>query len=139
MPTGAKNFTHAVQIGSEIYHTLKKIITKEYGANGTSVGDEGGFAPDLDNEIEALDLLMKAIQESGYQNEVKIAMDSAASEFYNVEKKCYDLSFKSQSNRHLSQKSMADLYASLIEKYPIASLEDPFHEEDWETWVEFNK
>jgi enolase len=124
MPVGADNFTHAVQMGSETYHVLKKIISKEYGTTGTGVGDEGGFAPDIDTESEALDLLVKAIKEAGYEGKMKIALDPASSEFWRAEHKHYDLSFKSKTKRHLSTAAMIDLYGELISKYPIASIED---------------
>lgn len=136
MPVGADNFAHAIQMGSETYHVLKKIIAKEYGTQGTAVGDEGGFAPDVDNESEALDLLVKAIKEAGYEGKIKIALDAAASEFWVSDKNHYDLSFKSKTNRHLNKSQMVDLYGELISKYPIVSLEDPLHEEDFESWID---
>lgn len=90
-------------MGSEIYHTLKKIIGKQYGQGGTNVGDEGGFAPDLSTEAEACELLVKAIAESGYEGKVKIAIDAAASEFYDTESKTYDLGFKAEKSKKLTR------------------------------------
>lgn len=126
-------------MGSEIYHTLKKIIAKEYGRNGTNVGDEGGFAPDLNSEFEACELLVKAINESGYEGKVKIAIDSAASEFYDKENECYDLGFKAEKPKKLSKQSFLEYYGELIDKYPIVSIEDPLYENDWDSWVKFTE
>lgn len=138
-PLGAENFRQAVQMGSEIYHTLKKIIAKEYGRNGTNVGDEGGFAPDLSTESEACELLVKAIKESGYEGKVKIAIDAAASEFYDQENQVYDLGFKAKNPKKLSRQEFLEYYGELIDKYPIVSIEDPLYENDWDLWVQFNE
>jgi len=97
LPVGAVNFRHAMQMGSEVYHILKKLIKNKFGAVGTLIGDEGGFAPMIKNEKEALDLLVEAISESGYEGKIKIALDVAASEFYNEETDIYDLGYKWES------------------------------------------
>lgn len=138
-PSGAKTFREAVQMGSEIYHTLKKIIKKEYGQNGTNVGDEGGFAPDLNTEHQACQLLVKAIEESGYTGKVKIAIDAAASEFWNEKENGYDLGFKSPSKKVMSNEAFINYYGELIEKYPIVSIEDPLYENDFESWSVFTE
>lgn len=94
MPVGCNTFSEAMQSGSEIYHTLKKLIGQKFGRSGVAVGDEGGFAPDINDEIEALDILTEAIDKAGYKDKVKIGIDVAASELWDKEKKIYDLSFK---------------------------------------------
>merc|ERR1719238_1349746 len=94
LPVGAGNFKDAMIIGAEVYHNLKTVIKKKYGQDACNVGDEGGFAPSVQDNDEALDVLMDAIQKSGHAEKVKIGTDVAASEFYNAETKLYDLDFK---------------------------------------------
>ena len=140
MPIGAKTFSEALMMGSEIYHTLKKMIKGQYGSSGINVGDEGGFAPNINDEKDALELLNRAIEETGYTGRVKIAMDVAASEFWNEEKQIYDLSKKwTEGRRWLTREDMIDLYAHLVSEYPIYSIEDPFYEDDFEVWQQFQK
>merc|ERR1719436_1990757 len=95
LPTGASSFREAMQIGSETYHHLKKVIKKKYGQDATNVGDEGGFAPNIQSNKEALELVMSAIKAAGYEGKINIAMDTAASEFWNADMGKYDLDFKS--------------------------------------------
>jgi len=95
LPTGAKSFREAMQIGSEVYHALKSVIKKKYGMDATNVGDEGGFAPNIQENRDGLDLLMDAINKAGHSGKVDIGMDVAASEFYVPDNKTYDLDFKS--------------------------------------------
>lgn len=123
----AKNFKETLRIGSEVFHTLKKVL-KENGFN-TGVGDEGGFAPNLNTNEEALDMLMEAIKEAGYTpgKDVNFALDVAASEFY--EDDIYNLK---GANKKLTSNELVDYYQTLIDKYPIISIEDPVDEEDWE-------
>lgn len=123
----AKNFKETLRIGSEVFHTLKKVL-KENGFN-TGVGDEGGFAPNLNTNEEALDMLMEAIKEAGYTpgKNVNFALDVAASEFY--EDGIYNLK---GANKKLTSNELVDYYQTLIDKYPIISIEDPVDEEDWE-------
>ena len=123
----AKNFKEILRIGSEVFHTLKKVL-KENGFN-TGVGDEGGFAPNLNTNEEALDMLMEAIKEAGYTpgKDVNFALDVAASEFY--EDGIYNLK---GANKKLTSNELVDYYQTLIDKYPIISIEDPVDEEDWE-------
>ncbi len=123
----ANNFKERLRIGSEVFHTLKKVL-KENGFN-TGVGDEGGFAPNLSTNEEALDMLMKAIEEAGYTpgKDVNFALDVAASEFY--EDGIYNLK---GANKKLTSIQLVDYYQTLIDKYPIISIEDPVDEEDWE-------
>lgn len=108
MPTGAKSFTDAMRIGTEVYHNLMKIIKKKYGLNATNVGDEGGFAPDVENGDYALELLREALDVSGHSKLVEIAMDCASSELFVEGSSKYDLHFKnsekSKSTPHLTNK-----------------------------------
>ncbi|KAI9307990.1 enolase [Cunninghamella echinulata] len=139
MPTGAKSFTEAMKIGSEVYHTLKGVIKAKYGQDATNVGDEGGFAPNIQDNQEGLELLVTAIEKAGYTGKVKIAMDSAASEFYKDGK--YDLDFKnpdSDPSTYITGQELADLYKTFADKYPIVSIEDAFDQDDWENWSHMN-
>lgn len=138
VPTGAPSFSEAMRIGSEVYHTLKSLTKKKYGLSAGNVGDEGGVAPNIQTAEEALDLIVDAIEKAGYKGEVGIALDVASSEFYKDGK--YDLDFKnpdSDASKWLTGEQLADLYVSLVDKYPIVSIEDPFGEDDWESWSHF--
>ena len=130
IPFGAKSITQAVQMGAEIFHCLKKILKD--GKLSTAVGDEGGFAPNLASNEEAIKYIMNAIEAAGYEpgNEIGIALDVAASEIY-TSKKEYVL--KSE-NRKLSSEAMIDYYEDLVERYPIFSIEDGLAEQDWDGW-----
>lgn len=132
MPVGAENFSHAIKIGSEIFHELKKVL-KSKGMS-TNVGDEGGFAPNLGSNVEALDTIMEAISAAGYKagDEVMIAMDAASSEFFNREEGVYHL--KWSTGEKLTPAQMVDFWAEWVEKYPIISIEDGMDENDWEGW-----
>ena len=127
MPVGAPNFKEALRYGTETFHALKKII-KDKGFS-TSVGDEGGFSPSLKKNEDALSLIVEAIEKAGYRpgDDICIAMDPAASEFYKDGK--YQLI---SENRALSSEEMVDYYADLVNKYPIISIEDGLAEDDWE-------
>jgi enolase len=112
----------------QVYHTLKSVIKKKYGQDACNVGDEGGFAPSIQSNYEGVDLLMEAIKKAGYEKEVKIGMDVAASEFLTKDGK-YDLDFKSPNNDGKMIQSgpeLAATYRDLCKKYPIISVEDPF-------------
>lgn len=140
LPTGASSFTEAMKFGSETYHTLKKVITKKYGIDAANVGDEGGFAPNVSGAEESLELLTEAIKQAGYTGKVQIGLDVASSEFYKDGK--YDLDFKnpnSDESKWLTGEQLAELYHGYVEKYDICSIEDPFHEDDWEAWAAYNK
>ncbi len=130
-PVGADSFSHALQMGVEIFHQLKSVLKKR-GLN-TNVGDEGGFAPDLKSNNEAIELLMEAVEKTGYKNggEVAIALDVASSELYNSETKKYELASESQ---FLSSEEMIEYYVSLCNQYPIISIEDGLDENDWQGW-----
>jgi len=127
----AKSFAEALRMGSEVYHVLKEVIEKKYGREAANVGDEGGFAPPVKRAEEALDLLIGAIRRAGYAGKVEIAVDCAASEFYR--NGYYYLPSKLNKERLLSY------YLHLIEKYPIISIEDPFEQEDFESFAELRK
>jgi len=130
IPIGAQNFSHALQIGAETFHILKTIL-KQKGAN-TGVGDEGGFAPNLSSNEEAIKYIMEAIEKAGYipGQDIAIGLDVAASEFYKQEK--YNL--KSE-NKKLTSEQIIDYYDKLIDKYPILSIEDGLAEQDWTNWA----
>jgi enolase len=129
MPVGAPSFSEALRMCAEVFHSLKKVLNDE-GLN-TAVGDEGGFAPDLKSNEEALVYICSAIEKAGYKlkADFMIAMDPAATEIYNTKTKKYELKGE---NRELSTEEMIDYYKELIEKYPIISIEDGLAEEDWD-------
>ena len=129
MPLGFERFSDALRCGCEIFHNLKKVLQSK-GLN-TAVGDEGGFAPDLGSNVEALDLIMTAIEQAGYKpgEQVQIALDVAATEFYNKEKGTYHI-----DSKDLSGSDMVDFLADWASKYPICSIEDGLDEDDWDTW-----
>lgn len=131
MPVGAKSFSQALQMGAEVFGHLRMVL-KKAGYN-TAVGDEGGFAPDLKSNEEALELIMKAIKGSGYKpgKEIVIALDPASTEFYNAKTNKYVLQAE---NKKLSSDQMIDFYADLVDKYPILSIEDGLAEDDWAGW-----
>jgi len=139
LPVGAPTFKEAMRYGSEIYHHLKNGIHKRYGLDATAVGDEGGFAPNIQDPKEALDLLVEAIEKAGYTGKVIIGMDVAASEFCKEHngQKMYDLDFKNphdDAGRYITGDQLADLYRSFMAKYPVQSIEDGFDQDDWESW-----
>ncbi|KAJ8266205.1 hypothetical protein GJAV_G00127700 [Gymnothorax javanicus] len=137
LPVGAANFREAMRMGAEVYHHLKSVIKAKYGKDATNVGDEGGFAPNILENNEALELLKTAIERAGYPDKIIIGMDVAASEFFRKGK--YDLDFKSPDDpsRYISGKELGDLYKSFIKNYPVQSIEDPFDQDDWENWTQF--
>eukprot|EP00998_Keelungia_sp_KM082_P013419 NODE_991_length_1517_cov_147.875540_g980_i0.p1 GENE.NODE_991_length_1517_cov_147.875540_g980_i0~~NODE_991_length_1517_cov_147.875540_g980_i0.p1 ORF type:complete len:457 (-),score=127.17 NODE_991_length_1517_cov_147.875540_g980_i0:146-1441(-) len=134
-PTGAPSFREAMRMGCEIYHTLKGILKKRYGIDSTNVGDEGGFAPPVQDAKAPLDLLQEAIEAAGYTGKVKICMDAAASEFWNSDKKQYDLAFKSETPVLVDGQGLVDMYVDWTKNYPIISIEDPADQDDWDSWT----
>lgn len=135
LPTGASSFTEAMKMGSEVYHHLKKVIKDKFGLDATAVGDEGGFAPNILENKEALFLIQDAIAKAGYTGKIEIGMDVAASEFYKEGQ--YDLDFKnpaSDKSKWLSPDKLTDLYQEFIKDFPMVSIEDPFDQDDWEAW-----
>jgi len=129
VPTGARNFAHALQMGSEVYHSLKSVL-KDKGLN-TNVGDEGGFAPSLNSNKEAVELILAAIEKAGYKpgEDCYIALDPASSEFYQDGKYILE-----KEGITLSSPDMVDYYAKWVSSYPILSIEDGMAEDDWEGW-----
>jgi enolase len=137
LPTGASSFTEAMRMGTEVYHHLKAVIKKQFGLDATSVGDEGGFAPNILNNKDGLELIKKAIELAGYTGKIEIGMDVAASEFFKEGK--YDLDFKnpdSNPSDWITPQQLADLYREFIKDYPIVSIEDPFDQDDWDAWTQ---
>lgn len=134
-PVGASSFSEAMRMGTEVYHALKAILKKKYGASSTGVGDEGGFAPNLVDPSHALGLLVEAIAAAGHEGKVQVAMDVAASEFATETKPpSYDLGKKCPERDLRSGEKMLELYADLCQKYPVISIEDGFDQDDWEHW-----
>ena len=133
MPVKANNFSHAMQMGTEIFHNLKKVL-HDRGLS-TAVGDEGGFAPTLDGTEDALDTIAKAVEKAGYKfgDEVLIALDCASAEFY-VDGKYDYAKFEGAHGKIRNSQEQADYLAELVEKYPIISIEDGMDENDWEGW-----
>jgi enolase len=131
MPVGAKSFKEALKMGAEIYHNLKKVL-QEKGLS-TGVGDEGGFAPNLSSNEEALKTIMEAVERAGYKagEDILLALDAAASEMYDKESSKYKFSGE---GKEFTVEELVDFYEELIEKYPIISLEDGLDEEDWKGW-----
>lgn len=132
VPWGFDEFSEALRAGVETFHTLKKLL-KDAGKT-TSVGDEGGFAPDLGSNAEALDLLTRAIEAAGYRpgEQIGLALDVAASEFYDERKKVYRL--EGEGGRELDAMGLVDLYDELSRRYPLVSIEDGMDEDDWDGW-----
>jgi len=135
LPAGAVNFTEAMKMGSEVYHHLKNVIKGRFGLDATSVGDEGGFAPNILNNKDALLLIQEAIAKAGYVGKIEIGMDVAASEFHKEKK--YDLDFKnpaSDPSAWLSGDALRAMYLEWVKEFPIVSIEDPFDQDDWAAW-----
>merc|ERR1712087_780640 len=136
LPVGASSFKEALICGAEVYHTLKGVIKKKYGQDACNVGDEGGFAPSVQDNNEALDVLMEAIEKSGHKDKIKIGTDVAASEFYKEGK--YDLDFKNPDSKPadwLTGEKLMKLYEEWTIKYPMISIEDPFDQDDWDSYA----
>jgi len=132
MPVGAETFTDALRMGAEVFHSLKKVLSSR-GLN-TAVGDEGGFAPDLSSNEEAIKVILEAVEKAGYTpgEEIFIALDPASTEFFDVDRGLYVLAGE---DRALTPAEMAGYYAELCDRYPIISIEDGMAEEDWEGWA----
>ncbi|XP_069991209.1 enolase isoform X1 [Penaeus vannamei] len=137
LPTGASSFTEAMRMGSEVYHHLKAVIKGRFGLDATAVGDEGGFAPNILNNKDALTLIQESIEKAGYTGKIEIGMDVAASEFYKGEN-IYDLDFKTANNdgsQKITGDQLRDMYMEFCNEFPIVSIEDPFDQDDWENWT----
>ena len=138
MPVGAENFPEALRMGTEVFHTLKKVL-KEKGYN-TSVGDEGGFAPSLKSNDEAIEVILDAIKKAGYKagEQIAIALDPAANELWDEKAKKYKF-FKSAPNKKISSEELIKHWAKWTNKYPIVSLEDGLAEDDWSGWTKLTE
>ena len=136
IPMGAKSFKEALTIGCEVYYELKRFLKGKYGLNAVNVGDEGGFAPPMKETREALEALISAIEEAGYVagKDVALGLDSAASNFYAIDKGKYFI-----DGKELGPEELKDYYLELISAYPIKSIEDPFYEEDFESFASFTR
>lgn len=137
MPIGAPTFSEALRWGAEVFHNLKTVLKKN--GYSTNVGDEGGFAPNIKSNEEAIEIVLKSIEVAGYRpgEDIVIAMDAAASEFYNEEEKVYH--FHKSSGDKLTSSEMVGYWKSWVDKYPIVSIEDGLAEDDWDTWVEMTR
>ena len=134
-PVGASSFSEALRMGAEIFHQLKSVLKKR-GLN-TNVGDEGGFAPDLNSNSEAIELILEAVEKTGYKNgsQVSIALDVASSELFNSENKSYELV---SENKSFTSEELIEYYEGLCNQYPIISIEDGLDENDWSGWQKLN-
>lgn len=137
MPVGATSFAEALRICSEVYHNLKKVLNDRELSTG--VGDEGGFAPDLKSSDEAIEVILDAVKKAGYKpgDDIRIAIDAAASELYNADTGKYFFPGESKmkgEDVYRTREEMVDYYEALVDKYPIISIEDGLDEEDWEGW-----
>jgi enolase len=135
MPVGAESFSESLRMGVEIFQHLKSEL--RIGGFSVNVGDEGGFAPNLKSNEAAIEFLIKAIEKAGFKvgNEIMIAVDAAASSLYDEKKKKYHLK---SIKKDFTSAQMIDFWKNLVEKYPISSIEDPLHQDDWESWTELN-
>jgi enolase len=138
MPIGAKSFPDALRMGAETFHTLKSVLSKK--GYSTSVGDEGGFAPSLKTNEEALEVVMDAIKKAGYKpgKDISIALDPAASEMFDTKTKAYKF-FKSAPKKKVKSDEMVKHWTTWANKYPIISIEDGLAEDDWTGWTKLNK
>ena len=134
MPVGFKKFSDALRAGVETYHALKNILKKKYGAKSILLGDEGGFAPPIENVEGRLELLLKAIGEAGYSGKIKLALDCAASEFFNGKNGKYAI-----LNKKYDAGKLVDFYKSLAKRYPVISIEDGMSQDDWDGWDLLNR
>lgn len=136
VPVGARSFSEALRIGAEVYYSLKKYLAERYGVGAVNVGDEGGFAPPMKETREALNALLAAIEAAGYNpgKDVALALDAAASNFYDEKRQVYVI-----DSHDLDRFKLMEFYEKLVNDYPIVSIEDPLHEEDFEGFAELTK
>lgn len=142
-PVGAKTFREAMRMAAETYQHLKLVIKAKYGQDATNVGDEGGFAPNIQSNKEGLELIKTAIEKAGYTGKIKIAMDVAASEFYVESEKKYDIGKKFPAEKKtadslLTSDKLVELYEEWMKEFPIFSIEDPFDQDDWAAYTSMN-
>ncbi|CDI82390.1 enolase 2, putative [Eimeria acervulina] len=141
-PTGATSIREAIRLGAEVYQALQKCVKSRYGLDATNVGDEGGFAPNIKNPKEAMDLLVEAIKSAGHEGKIKIMTDIAASEFFDGNTKNYDLDFKTPNNDKSMVKTgqqLKDVYKQWASEYPLVSIEDPFDQDDFASYASLTK
>lgn len=136
-PVHAQSFAQAVQWNAETYHCLRSLLVKKFGTSSIGLGDEGGFAPPIGYPQQALDLLVEAIDAAGYTGKIKIGIDPASQSFEKGGK--YDLGFKTDKRQILDPKELGAVYQELLSKYPIVLLEDPFGQDDWESFSNFHR
>lgn len=136
LPTGATSFKESIRTGVEVYHALAKLLKKKFGQSAANVGDEGGFgAPQIRDENHTLEIIMEALQISGHEGKVDIGLDVAASEFYDPKAKTYNFSQKTgKGDRILTQDQTIKLYKDLCDNYPLVTIEDPFDQDDFESY-----
>jgi len=139
VPLGAESFKDAIRIGCEVYHTLKGIIKKKFGGDATLIGDEGGFAPPCDAR-GGVELVMEAIEKAGYKGKCSVGMDVAASEFKVEGEDCYDLGTwypdsEKTADLKMTGAQLCDFYKGLCKDFPMVTIEDPFDQDDWESWT----
>jgi len=130
----AELFSERLRMASEIYHILGKQLQTRYGKQARNVGDEGGYAPQIDNTYQALDAIVSAVEEAGYSNACSFAIDAAASSFYDEKKQIYNI-----DKKELKETELVDYYADLTKTYPVKSIEDPFHEESFKAFAALRK
>ena len=132
MPVKASSFSESLRMGTEVFHHLKKVLHDQ--GLSTNVGDEGGFAPNITSNVGAIEVVLKAIETAGYKpgEDIGIALDAASSEFYDLESKTYH--FKKSTGDKLTSQEMAQYWKDWVDKYPILSIEDGMHEDDWDGW-----
>jgi enolase len=137
MPTNADTFSEALRMGVEVFHALKSVLKKK--GYSTNVGDEGGFAPDIKSNEEAIETVLKAIESAGYKpgKDIFIAMDAATTEFYNEKTGLY--TFKKSDKREMSSSEMVEFWKDWVNKYPIISIEDGCAEDDWNGWKQLTE
>ena len=137
VPGGAENMSEAIQMGAEVFHNLKKVLSAS--GYSTAVGDEGGFAPNLKSNEEAVEVILKAVEKAGYvpDEDIFIALDPATAEFYNAEKEVYEFKWSDGSERNADE--MAEYWSEWVDKYPIVSIEDALDENDWDGWQKLTK
>jgi enolase len=140
LPTGAKSFTQAMQYAAETYASLQKCLKEKFGPGAINVGDEGGFgAPEIGNEYESLDLVVDAINKANHKGDITIGMDVAASEFYSDKESKYNMGWKTkETGKMFTGDEMLGRYTDLVSKYPIATIEDPFDQDDWASYTKMN-
>lgn len=136
MPVKVESFSEALRMGTEIFHHLKSVLKSK--GQSTNVGDEGGFAPNLSSNVEAIEVVLQAIEKAGFKpgEDIFIAIDAAASEFYDEDKKIYKLD---STKEELSSSDMVNYWKEWVDKYPIISVEDGMHEDDWEGWKQLTQ